>query len=129
MKIDIQDVEHAFVIDRVDSYGDIIYDPKLHNRNLRVKIDCNRTSNWDGTLTVDGYLTYRNELIPNFETVTSDTKFYRDTLVDQNLEIVNRLKETQIGYNKRDYLANPGVERESSLDFYKGFLAHKGTNL
>ena len=128
MKIDIQDVEHAFVIDRVDSYGDIIYDPKLHNRNLRVKIDCNRTSNWDGTLTVDGYLTYRNELIPNFETVTSDTKFYRDTLVDQNLEIVNRLKETQIGFNKRDYLANHGVERESALDFYKGFLAHKGSN-
>ena len=41
---------------------------------------------------------------------------------------VNAATGTQIGYNKRDYLANHGVERESALDFYKGFLAHKGSN-
>ena len=128
MKIDVQDVEHAFVVDRVDSFGDVIYDPFLHNRNLRMQIDCNRSANWDGTLGVDGYLVYENELVPNFETLTSDSKFFRDTLVDQNLEIVNRLKSSQIGYTKRDYLRNHGIERESQLEFYKGFLSHKGTN-
>ena len=34
VKIDISDVEHAFVVDRTDSYGDVIYDPFSHNRNL-----------------------------------------------------------------------------------------------
>jgi hypothetical protein len=127
MKIDIQDVEHAFVVDRVDSYGDIIYDPHMHNRNLRMQIDCNRQSDWDGTLTVDGYLTYGDELIPNFETMAEESKYYRDTLIDQSLEAINGLKGSQIGYNKRAYLSNHGIERESALEFYKGFLAHKGT--
>ena len=84
--------------------------------------------NWDGTLSVDGFLVYGDKLIPNFETLTSDSKFFRDTLVDQNLEIVNRLKASQIGYTPRDYLRNHSVERESQLEFYKGFLSHKGTN-
>ena len=128
MKIDVQDVEHAFVVDKVDSFGDVIYDPFLHNRNLRMQIDCNRSANWDGTLGVDGFIPYGDELLPNFETLTSDSKYFRDTLVDQNLEIVNRLKASQIGYTKRDYLRNHGIERESQLEFYKGFLSHKGTN-
>lgn len=128
MKIDIRDVEHAFVVDRVDSFGDVIYDPFLHDRNLRMSIDCNRSKNWDGTLGVDGFLVYGDELVPNFETLTSDSKFFRDTLVDQNLEIINKLKASQIGYTPRDYLRNHSVERESQLEFYKGFLSHKGTN-
>ena len=33
---------------------DVIYDPFLHDRNLRMQIDCNKSRNWDGTLTVDG---------------------------------------------------------------------------
>ena len=127
MKIDIQDIEHAFVVDRVDSYGDIIYDPLNHNRNLRMQIDCNRNTDWDGTLTVDGYLPYGDILIPNFETIAEESKYYRDTLIDQSLESINGLKGSQIGYNKRAYLSNHGLERESSLEFYKGFLSHKGT--
>ena len=127
MKIDIKDVEHAFVVDRVDSYNDVIYDPHNHNRNLRMQIDCNRNIDWDGTLTVDGYLTYGDELIPNFETIAEESKYYRDTLIDQSLDSTNTLKGSQIGYSKRAYLSNHGIERESSLEFYKGFLSHKGT--
>ena len=127
MKIDIRDVEHAFVVDRVDSYNDIIYDPHNHNRNLRMQIDCNRNVDWDGTLTVDGYLTYGDVLIPNFETIAEESKYYRDTLIDQSLDSTNTLKGSQIGYSKRAYLSNHGIERESSLEFYKGFLSHKGT--
>jgi hypothetical protein len=128
MKMDISDVEHAFVVDRVDSYNDVIYNPLTHDRNLRMKIDCNRTVDWDGTLTADGYIVYDNKLIPNFDTMIAETEFYRDTLVDQSLSIINKLKASQIGYTERTYLTNHGVERESQLEFYKGFLSHKGTN-
>ena len=127
MKIDITDVEHAFVVDRVDSYGDVIYDPINHNRNLRMIIDCNRTANWNGTLTADGYIVHENKLIPNFETMVSDTKYHRDTLVDQSLKNVNLLKASHYGYTPRTYLLNHFLERESQLEFYKGFLAGKGT--
>ena len=127
MKMDIRDIEHAFVIDRTDSYGDIIYDPHNHNRNLRVQIDCNRTVGWDGTMAVDGYIVHNNELIPNFDTMIAETQYYRDTLVDQGLSIINKLKSNQYGYTTRAYLSNHGIERESQLEFYKGFLSHKGT--
>ena len=128
MKIDIRDVEHAFVIDRTDSYGDVIYDPHLHNRNLRMQIDCNRTIDWDGTMSVDGYLVNENKLLPNFDTMIEDTRYYRDTLVDQGLSVINKLKSNHYGYTTRAYLTNHGVERESQLEFYKGFLSHKGTD-
>lgn len=127
MKMDIRDIEHAFVVDRVDSYGDIIYDPHSHTRNLRMQIDCNRTVDWDGTLTVDGYIVHNDKLIPNFDTMIAETKFYRDTLVDQGLSILNNLKSNQYGYTTRAYLTNHGIERESQLEFYKGFLSHKAT--
>ena len=127
MKMDIRDIEHAFVIDRIDSYGDIIYDPQNNNRNLRVQVDCNRTIGWDGTMAVDGYIVSDNQLLPNFDTMISETKHYRDTLVDQGLSIINKLKSNQYGYTTRTYLTNHGVERESQLEFYRGFLSHKGT--
>lgn len=127
MKIDIVDVEHAYVVDRVDNYGDIIYDPISHNRNLRMIIDCNRTSDWDGTLSTDGYIVYQNTLIPNFETMVADTKFHRDTIVDQSLSNVNLIKASHIGFTPRAYLSNHLMERESQLEFYKGFISDKGT--
>ena len=127
MKMDIRDIEHAFVVDRTDSYGDIIYDPHNHNRNLRIQIDCNRTIGWDGTMSVDGFIVNDNKLIPNFDTMIAETKHYRDTLVDQSLSIINKLKSNQYGYTTRTYLTNFGIERESQLEFYRGFLSHKGT--
>ena len=127
IKIDIQDIEHAFVIDREDSYGDVIFDPLSHNRNLRMLIDCNRTSNWNGTLHADGYIALDDKLLPNLETMVEETRYYRDTLVDQSLEIVNRLKESQLGFSPRMYLTNHFVDRETQVEFYKGFLAGKGT--
>ena len=128
MKMDIRDIEHAFVVDRTDSYGDIVYDPHTHTRNLRMQIDCNRTIDWDGTMAVDGYIVNDNQLIPNFDTMIEDTRHYRDTLVDQSLSVINKLKSNHYGYTTRAYLTNHGVERESQLEFYKGFLSHKGTN-
>ena len=128
MKMDVRDIEHAFVVDRVDSYADVIYDPHTHTRNLRMQIDCNRTMNWDGTMSVDGYLVNDNQLIPNFDTMIEETRHYRNTLVDQGLSPINKLKSNHMGYTTRAYLSNHGVERESQLEFYKGFLSHKGTN-
>jgi hypothetical protein len=128
MKMDIRDIEHAFVVDRTDSYGDIIYDPHSHTRNLRMQIDCNRTVDWDGTMSVDGYLVNDNKLIPNFDTMIEETRHYRNTLVDQGLSVINKLKSNHYGYTTRAYLSNSGIERESQLEFYKGFLSHKGTD-
>jgi hypothetical protein len=125
--VDIADVEHAFVIDREDSYGDTIYNPLTHDRNLRMIVDCNRASNWNGTLEVDGHIVYENKMIPNFETMADEVRYYRDTLVDQSLDALNHLKASQIGFSPRTYLSNMNMERESQLEFYKGFLSEKGT--
>lgn len=125
--VDITDVEHAFVVDREDSYGDTIYNPLTHDRNLRMIVDCNRASNWNGTLEVDGHIVYENSMIPNFETMTDEVRYYRDTLVDQSLDALNHLKGSHIGFSPRTYLSNMNMERESQIEFYKGFLSEKGT--
>ena len=127
VKIDIRDIEHAFVVDREDSYGDLIYDPLSHNRNLRMLIDCNRTADWDGTLAIDGFIASAGKLVPNLETMIEDTRYYRDTLVDQSLEIVNKMKESQLGFAPKMYLTNHFIDRETQVEFHKGFLAGKGT--
>ena len=127
MKVDIADVEHAFVVDRVDNYGDVIYDPLSHDRNLRMLVDCNRTIDWDGTLSADGFLVYNNSIVPNFDTLVEDTRNYRNNIVDQNLSIINSLKGRQIGFSPRTYLDNFGMERESQLEFYRGFIVDKGS--
>ena len=127
MMIDITDIEHAFVVDRVDSFNDVIYDPLNHNRNLRMMIDCNRVVDWDGTMTTDGYIVYGNKMVPNFETIVDEIQNYRDTILDQSLESINLLKASQIGFFPREYFDRMGIERESQLEFYKGFLAGKGT--
>lgn len=127
MIIDVTDIQHAFVVDREDSYGDTIYDPLNHNRNLRVLIDCNRVVGWNGTLEADGYIVYGNQMIPNFETLVDEIRNYRDTILDQSLEIINHLKASQIGFFPRDYFTRMGIERESQLEFYKGFIVGKGT--
>ena len=36
-------------------------------------------------------------------------------LLDQNLEIVNKLKSSQMGYTKKDYLRNHGIERRITI--------------
>ena len=72
---------HLLLIELI-ALVDVIYDPFLHDRNLRMQIDCNKSRILKAsTLTVDGYLPYGDELIPNFETLTSDSKYFRDTLV------------------------------------------------
>ena len=126
IKMEIRDIEHAIVIDREDSFGDVIYNPLTHDRNLRMLIDCNRTKNWDGTLAADGYIATNTGLTPNFETMIEDTRYYRDTLVDQSLEIINKLKEGQLSFVPRTYLTNHFIDRESQVEFHKGFLAGKG---
>lgn len=125
--VDIVDIEHAFVVDREDSYGDLIYNPLTHDRNLRMIVDCNRASNWNGTLEIAGYIVYGNDMIPNFETMAEEFKYYRDTIVDQSLENLNHLKASHIGFTPRTYLSNMNMERESQLEFYKGFISEKGS--
>ena len=127
INIGIQNIEHAFVVDREDSYNDVIYDPAQHNRNLRMLVDCDRAVDWNGTMSVDGYIVYGNKMVPNFETIVNDVLYYRDTLVDQGLENINLLKASQIGFFPRDYFTRMGIERESQLEFYKGFIVGKGS--
>ena len=127
MIIDIADIQHAFVVDREDSYGDTIYDPLNHNRSLRVMVDCNRVVDWDGTMEADGFIVYGNRMVPNFETMIEEIRNYGDTILDQSLENINLLKASQIGFFPREYFTRMGIERESQLEFYKGFITAKGT--
>jgi len=64
-KFNLVQLEHVLIFDNVDDFGDIIYVPKLGNRQYRLGIKGSITGNWNGGLTAPGYV-YSNPVISNW---------------------------------------------------------------
>lgn len=58
--------EHNLIFDNVDDFGDIIYLPKLGNRQYRLGIKGSITGNWNGSLSATGYV-YSNPEINSWQ--------------------------------------------------------------
>ena len=48
--------EHTLVLNNTTILNDIVYQPELGNRQNRLKLVGWRTSNWDGSLTAQGFV-------------------------------------------------------------------------
>lgn len=68
-KLQMVQHEHTLIFDNVDSFGDIIYIPKLGTRQYRLKIDGNKTGAWSGALSAPGYV-YSNPVIASWQSGT-----------------------------------------------------------
>ena len=62
VKFNTVQYEHTLIFDNVDDFGDIIYLPKLGNRQYRLGIKGYVTSDWNGSLSAKGYV-YSNPKI------------------------------------------------------------------
>ena len=65
-KFNLIQFEHVLVFDNVDDFGDIIYLPKLGNRQFRLGIKGSVTGQWDGSMTSPGYI-YSNPIIDKWQ--------------------------------------------------------------
>lgn len=79
-------LEHAFVLNNRTVFNDIVFDPVLNQRQMRVKLFGYRSRGWQGRLEAPGYmvtqtvrqtnttLSIQNQIIPNFEKSADDLR-------------------------------------------------------
>ena len=66
VKFNLVQFEHTLIFDNVDDFGDIIYLPKLGNRQYRLGIKGSVTGNWNGSMSATGYV-YSDPIIQTWQ--------------------------------------------------------------
>jgi len=56
LDLSVVQYEHALVLDNRTVFNDVIFDPVMGNRQSRIKIQGNKTQDWNGSLYAPGYL-------------------------------------------------------------------------
>ena len=126
VRLPIVSYEHAVVFDDKTIFGNTLYIPKYGAKHEMLKIYGTITDGWNGRLEANGFIVLEDNTIPNFEKLVTDmTKYYSNELIGNNdLESLSR---HGIGFQTRDYLRELILDERSQLDFYRGFIAEKGT--
>ena len=122
------DYEHLLILDNTTIFNDIVYSPLLGEEKLRLKIDYQKTSNWNGTFYAPGYIVNNDTIFENFDKSVSNVNYelFDETqhLTDSNLSGVAR---KNIGYEKKQFLRNMRLSDDVQFQFMKGLLHKKGT--
>lgn len=178
VEVDLVQYEHTLVFDNTTVFNDVIYQPESGNRQFRLKLVGQKTANWNGSLSPEGYIynsgkvkawnqgqdylmgdlvQYKNQyyvalddipanptfqfnlwqgidktkiqkgLLPNFSTLAVESQSYYDSYgVIRNKEQLD-YSHALIGFKERQYLADLGLTKTSQIEFYKGYVAQKGT--
>ncbi len=75
--------EHTLVLNNTTIFNDIVYQPELGNRQNRLKLVGWRTSNWDGSLTAQGFILNQgivNEWVQNTDYAKGEIIKYNNKL-------------------------------------------------
>lgn len=127
IRILINSIEHAFVINNKTIFDDIIYDPLFNQRQNRLKISSYKTLNWNGRVSSPGYIITENTIKPNFE---NSADFFR-RFFDLNNQVddfnLKKYANHNIAYQSRKYLKDLILTDLSQIDFYRGLIRQKGS--
>lgn len=178
VEVDLVQYEHTLVFDNTTVFNDVIYQPESGNRQFRLKLIGQKTGDWNGSLSPEGYIynsgkvnawnqgkdylmgdlvQYKNQyytalddvpanpvfqfrlwqvidakklrtgLLPNFSTLAVESQSYYDSYGEiRNKEQLD-YSHALIGFKERQYLADLGLTKTSQIEFYKGYVAQKGT--
>jgi len=178
VEVDLVRYEHTLVFDNTTVFNDVIYQPESGNRQFRLKLIGQRTANWDGSLSPEGYVynsgvvdvwnqgqdylkgdlvTYKGQyytalidtpanpsfqfqswqvlsaseiqkgLLPNFSTIAVQSQGYYDSYAKIRDKEQLAYSHALIGFRERQYLTDLGLTETSQIEFYKGYIAQKGS--
>lgn len=121
--------EHILTFDNKTIFNDVIYDQLYDVRQVRFKINCIRTINWNGRFYAPGYLidNNNNNLIPNFEKSKEDSQKYYDIYNSVDINNFKTYARHLIGYQDRTYLTKLFTSSDVQFEFYQGMVKEKGT--
>lgn len=127
LQVNSTETEHILVFDNKTDFNDLVYSPLLRARQDRIRFNGFRSKSWYGKMEAPGYLISGDRLIPNYDTLVSDMRYYYDpdTIIDNpNLEELGR---RLIGFERKQYLDNLQVSNDVQYLFYQGQIREKGT--
>ena len=130
LRISIKEVENILVLENITRFNDTIYNPLLNLRQQRLKIFAQSSDNWNGRYSADGFIIDRlseKNLIPNYEKAAEDFRHYYDIENPSENDDITDIARRQIGYQKRQYLDNLLIDRDTQYQFYQGFIQQKGS--
>ena len=127
LQVNSTETEHILIFDNQTDFNDLVYSPLLRTRQDRIRFNGFRSKSWYGKMEAPGYLINGDKLIPNYDTLISDMRYYYDpdTAIDNpNLEELGR---RLIGFERKQYLDNLQVSNDTQYLFYQGMIREKGT--
>lgn len=131
LRLSIKEYENVVILNNTTRFNDIIYSPLFNLRHNRLKVFGHISDNWNGRVEANGYILDQSssdiKLVPNFETLASDFRNYFDIENPSVDDTITDIARHQIGYQKRNYLENLLIDRDTQYQFYQGFLQQKGS--
>jgi hypothetical protein len=122
-----KEIEHAFVVDNVTQFNDVIFNPAINQGHSRLKIKATRTAGWDGRFLSQGFVIEGDSLKPNLDNMAESLGRYHELgfiPVEKQLYEASR---AVFGFEQKQYLTELDIIDDQQYDFYAGMLQSKGT--
>lgn len=127
LQVSTSDTEHILIFDNSTSFSDVVYDPLLRDRQQRLRFNGFRSNGWYGKKEAAGYLIIDNQLVPNYDTIVDEIRYYYDPDTTINNQSIEALGRHLIGFESKGYLDNLQLADDVQYLFYQGAIRQKGT--
>lgn len=128
LSVNVVEYEHLIPMSNVTEFNDVIFNPVTGIQHTRIKLEGERTRNWNGRLEAPGYIVRTDGITTNFESTVREIE--RDS-VNTTSKTLNKLtRQTarfNVGHIQPSYLINTFVEDSASYEFDRGVRKYKGT--
>lgn len=122
------DFEHVAVFDNRTDFNDTIFDEVMDIQVLRLKLQGDRTKDWDGNRRAPGYLIFENKIVENWDSsVQTLDDFYNFNINNVN-DGVQKAESLMLGEYGRDWYSGTNLSQGTLSNLWKGVLKDKGTS-
>lgn len=125
VRLTVSEIEHVVVFNNRTSFNDIVYEPLLGLRQPRLKIQGNRTIDWNGRLHAPGFIIGQNSITANFDTSISDIRYQFEH--EYPMTTHGRYAKHLYGFTNKPSWDRLIPNTTSQWDVYRGMLRHRGT--
>lgn len=130
IELSVVSYEHIIKIKNQTIFGDIIYDTTFGIDRDRIKVIGERTRNWNGKISANGFIVRNNDIIKNFDSNVREIE--NDILSSRNKSIDTLSRKTDkftVGYQEKSYFMQIENNSFTTYEFDRGNRKYKGTRL
>lgn len=130
IELSVISYEHIVSIKNQTRFGDVIYDTTFGIERDRIRLIGERTRNWNGKISSNGFIVRDNDIVRNYDSTVREIE--NDILSSRNKssDVLSRKTDKfTVGYQEKLYFNQTGMNLSTSYDFSKGNKKYKGTTL